>query len=123
MARLLLVFLAVICGFYGQAQTFAKPVKSTDYYCRLFNAKNTDVTVKNTDDIFSPTGKIYSFSIEQPQPVHRWKKVVFYSTFPLLAASYAAYNHDNKNLALGFASAGLVTSSISLVWYIQDRKR
>jgi hypothetical protein len=116
MARILLIFLLIICKFYGQAQILEKPVKFTNYYSCLFKP---EYTVNN----FSIRGKINSFSIDQPQPIHRWKKVVFYTTFPLLVASYAAYSHDNKDLALGFASAALVTSSVSLVWYIQDRKK
>jgi hypothetical protein len=67
--------------------------------------------------------KINNSSDRHLRSNHPGKKPMVFMTFPLLIASEIAYTHGNKELALGFAAGGLVTSSVGLAWYIRDKKK
>ena len=74
------------------------------------------------------TNEINSELYISPQPVRNshlrpGPRVCIVGTIALLVAGEVAYRNNNDNLAIGFASAALVTSSVGLVWYIKDQKR
>ena len=117
--RICLFSLLLFGGYYGVSQSLGKPVTPEGFvYSQREKSTVVNYSVNSIENF-----RIVTTPDNHSSSNHKWKKPMVFLTFPLLVASEIAYSHNNKDLALGFATGGLVTSSIGLVWYIKDKKR
>jgi hypothetical protein len=103
-------------------QDFNKNVLSLTYRSEPPNSYG-----KSIDNFSFPIGEIHlkltpMNDPEKPRHSDLVPKLCVTGTIALIAAA-AAVHKNNNDLAIGLISAGVVTSSVGLVWYIRDRKK
>lgn len=121
----LLLWIFFLIPFKGIGQYFDKPVKSVDYLTLTTHYPDTNKSYQAPNLFNKGNTSHLLFSPQEDDSyghLNRGPRLCLVGALSLLAASLVVHKNNN-NLAIGLASAGVVTSTVGLVWYIKDQKR